>query len=376
MVKLLFFGHDAHDAAVKRRIAAFGAAGADVTAFTMRRGPAFEPPWRNVDLGETRDAAFGQRIAALIGARPVLRRYRQEVLGADIVYARNLDMLALARWAMDMSGSRASLVYECLDVHRFLSREDAIGAGLRAMEARLLAHVALIVVSSPAFVREYFQRRHVHAPPTVLIENRLPAGFAYGARPEAAAPKSDTTLRVGWFGNLRCARSLALLLDLASRFPDRIELSLRGVPARAAVGDFEARVAGRENVQFGGRYSWPHDLAGIYREVDLVWAGDFHDANANSKWLLPNRLYEGGYYGAPALAPADSETGRWIDARGFGFTLAEPLEETLPGFVGALDYGRLAEVRARLLAAPASTFLQPEDELASVIEAAMAGRHP
>jgi len=375
LAKLVFFGHDAHDPAIQRRIKAFGDAGAEVEAFTMRRGPAFEAPWRNVDLGETRDAAFAQRIGALIAARPLLRPHSDTLRRADVFYARNLDMLALASWAKRMSGACAPLVYECLDVHRFLSREDPIGAGLRAMEATLLREAALVVVSSPAFVREYFDKRHARRARTLLVENRLPWGFEYGARP-TGAPSERRRLRIGWFGNLRCERSLSLLLDLAARFPAEVELSLRGIPARAAVADFEARVSGRETVTFGGRYAWPQDLSEIYRDIDLVWAGDFHDAGANSKWLLPNRLYEGGYYAVPALAPADSETGRWIEARGFGFTLPEPLEETLPAFVRGFDRAMLAEPRARLIAAPESTFLQPKGELAGVIETALAGRRP
>lgn len=371
MVKLVFFGHDARDAAVQRRIKAFADAGADVAAFTMRRGAPVRADWPNIDLGETRDAAFGQRIAALAAAGPILRQHRDTLAAAEIIYARNLDMLALARWAKGMSGSGARLVYECLDVHRLLSREDAVGAGLRAVEAALLRDVALVVVSSPAFVREYFDKRYPGRVRALLIENRLPNGFEYGSRP-AAQLSADTKLRIGWFGNLRCERSLSLLLDLAARFPDRVELTLRGEPARAAVADFEARVSGRGNVSFGGRYEWPKDLAEIYRDVHLVWAGDFHDAGANSKWLLPNRLYEGGYYGAPPLAPADCETGRWIEAHSFGFTLTEPLEETLPSFVRTLDAAKLAEARQRLLAAPASVFVQAKDELHGVIDAALA----
>jgi succinoglycan biosynthesis protein ExoL len=229
---------------------------------------------------------------------------------------------------------------------------------------------AQVVVSTPAFHRENVDKRHPGRERTLLVENRLPPGFEYGARPAEHARTQK--LRIGWFGNLRCERSLSLLLDLAARFPDQIELVMRGNPAQAAIADFEERVGGRANVRFGGPYAWPQDLAEIYRGVDLVWAGDFHDPGANSKWLLPNRLYEGGYYGAPPLAPSDSETGRWIDAHGFGFTLAEPLEETLPAFVFGLDRQKLAEARARLLAAPKSVFVQPKDELACVIEAALA----
>lgn len=368
MPELIFFGHDARDPAVQRRIAALGRAGAQVRGFTMRRGGPLEAGWDNVDLGETRDAAFAHRIGALVRARPILRAHRDTLRRGDIFYARNLDMLALAHWALKMSGARAKLVYECLDVHRFMTRADPLGASMRAAERALLADTALVVVSSPAFVRAYFDVRHPGLTRTLLIENRLPWGFDYGPRP-ALAPVPSGPLRIGWFGNLRCRRSLALLLALADRFPERVAISLRGAPARTELPEFEQRIAGRDNVRFGGRYAWPGELAEIYGDVDLVWAGDFHDAGANSKWLLPNRLYEGGYYAAPPLAPSDSETGRWIEARGFGFTLPEPLEETLPQFVGELERSALVQARAQLLAAPESDFLQPRHELAAVFAA-------
>lgn len=372
MIELAFFGHDAYDAAVARRIKALTEAGAGVTAYTMRRGAPFAPAWRNVDLGETRDAAFSQRIAAMAAARPLLRAHREQLSRADIFYARNLDMLALAVWAKRVSGAQAKLVYECLDVHRFMTRADALGAAMRALERALLAHVSLTVVSSPAFVREYFDVYQPRRTRTLLIENRLPAGFDYGPRPDAATSRANGKLRIGWFGNLRCRRSLALLMALADRFPERVEISLRGAPTKAEFADFEAELGARANVRFGGRYAWPGDLAAIYADVDVVWAGDFHDPGANSKWLLPNRIYEGGYYATPPIAPADSETGRWIDAHGFGFTLDEPLETTLPDFIAALDRARIEAARARMIAAPMSVFVQPKDEIASLISAALA----
>jgi len=369
---LVFFGHDANDPAVQRRIAAFAHAGVRVKPFTMRRGPARSRIEANVDLGETKDAAFAQRIGAILKARPVLRAHSETLRSADIFYARNLDMLWLAHWAKRMSGASAQLVYECLDVHRFMTRADLLGDAMRGLERRLLADTALTVVSSPAFAREYFDVYQPGGTRTLLIENRLPWGFGYGARPAAPRPE-DGKLRIGWFGNLRCRRSLAMLLALAERFPDRVEISLRGAPALTELPDFDTRVANRPNVRFGGRYTWPEDLAALYADVDLVWAGDFHDPTANSRWLLPNRLYEGGYYAAPPIAPADSETGRWIEAHGFGFTLAEPLEFTFPDFIERLSTQEIAAARGRLLSAPGDVFLQPKDELRAVIEAVAHG---
>ncbi len=370
MTKVAFFAHDARDAAVQRRIGSFMAAGAQVVGFTMRRGEAIETPWNNVDLGETRDAAFLQRLVTMAKALPALAKHRAGLAGADILYARNLDMLVLAQFARWRAASQAKVVYECLDVHRLLAGTSMLGSVLRAIERLLLRKTALVVVSSPAFVREYFELRHPGRYRALLLENRLPEGYDYGPRPDRGAV-ADTTgvIRIGWFGNLRCRRSLGILLKAADRLPDRVRIVLRGLPTTVDLPDFHARIAGRDNVEFGGRYYWPQDLPDLYKAVDLVWAGDFHDAGANSAWLLPNRLYEGGYYGTPPLAPIACETGRWVEAKRFGFTLAEPLEETVPEFLASIDAKAINEARDRLLAAPRDQFVQPLEQVKELLDA-------
>ncbi len=373
---LAFFGHDAHDAAVRRRIRGLAGAGAQVTGYTMRRGPPAGAAWPNVDLGPTRDAAYVQRLAALGRALALLAGHRAALRQADVFYARNLDMLMLAAATKALSGARARLVYECLDVHRFMTRSDAIGAAARAVERALLVRCALLVVSSPAFLREYFEPRYPGRYRAMVIENRLAAAFDYGPRPALEARRPTIPVVIGWFGNLRCRRSLDLLLALARAHPRTVRVVLRGIPALTEFPDFHARLKREPNISYDGPYAWPGDLAGLYGGVDLVWAGDFHDAGANSRWLLPNRLYEGGYYAVPPIAPAASETGRWIAARGLGFSLPEPLEETLPALLGRLNAQMLRAARASLLNAPVETFLQPPTEMDALLAAALGRQDP
>ena len=372
MPNLIFFGHDAGEPAVRRRIEAFASAGARVTGFTMRRAADAAPtPWRNFDLGQTKDHDYGQRLLAMARALPRLFEQKRELRAAEIFYARNLDMLALAVAAKMISGAKTRIVYECLDIHRLMTRRDAIGAAMRAVEGFLLGRTSLLVVSAPAFLREYFERWHAGRYRPMIIENRMPAGRAYGPRPQTSATR-HAPLTIGWFGNLRCRRSLQLLRALAANNPQTVRVILRGYPAREEIADFNAQVCGLPNLEYRGRYQWPGDLAAIYDDVDLVWAGDFHDPGANSRWLLPNRLYEGGYFATPAIAPENSETGRWLAARGFGFTLPEPLEQTLPDLVSAVGEEALHLRRGALREAPIETFVQPETEISALLAAALA----
>ena len=129
---------------------------------------------------------------------------------------------------------------------------------------------------------------------------------------------------------------------------------------------------------YHGRYNAPADLAGIYAGLDAVWAGDFMEAGANSVWLLPNRIYEGGYFAVPPIAPTGTQTAAWIEARGTGITLAEPLEETLPALLGELiaEPAPLAAARARLAALDSAVFVEPRGHLAGLIGKALAAEVP
>jgi succinoglycan biosynthesis protein ExoL len=377
MTRIAFFGHNASDAAVSRRVQAFRDDGVEVTGFMMRRGADAPRAWENIDLGETADGAYLQRIRSIFSGARIAANARDRLSAADVIVARNLDMLATAFLAKRYAGLKTPVIYECLDVHRILTRNDPIGFVFRRIEGMLLSRCRGLIVSSPGFLKNYFEVRHRGRYTATVIENRLAAGAAYGPRPDRQTPlrPAGEPLRIGWVGVLRCARSLDLLVNLAKRLGPRVRIEIHGQPALTEVPDFHDKIAGVDNITFHGRYQAPADLAGIYAGMDIVWAGDFMEAGYNSVWLLPNRLYEGGYYAVPPIAPALTQTAAWIEEKDVGFSPPEDLAATLPALVETLiaDRSAIASRRARLLDLPVTTFVQQLGAHRAVIEAAMSG---
>lgn len=377
MTRIAFFGHDAADAAVRRRVQGFRDDGLDVVGFTMRRRDDVKVDWENVDLGRTFDGAYRQRIESIFSGARRAADQRDLLASADVIYARNLDMLATAFLAKRYAKLKTPVIYEALDVHRLLTRKDAVGFALRRIEGALLRRTKRLVVSSPGFLENYFDVRHRGLFKPYLIENRLAAGADYGARPNPndALPAGAEPLRIGWVGRLRCTRSLDLLTDLARKLGPQVRIVMHGIASPEEIPDFHERIQGLDNVEFKGRYRAPEDLSQIYRNLDLVWAGDFMEAGYNSVWLLPNRLYEGGYYAVPSIAPEGTQTAKWINARSAGFTLSENLACTLPGLVRSLvaDRGAIAVKRSHLLDLPDTTFVAPRGELAALIADTLGG---
>lgn len=362
MSTIAFFGHNSNEPAIRRRARAFQIAGHDVVGFMPHRGSKKSTDWPLVDLGQTKDNAYGQRAFSILSGAKVATQQGPKVRSCDAIYARNLDMLAMAVRTRKNLGLKTPLIYECLDVHHRLTGNTLIARMLRQFEARLLRHCALVVISSPRFESEHFAVHYPNAYRSFLLENLMIDGDNFPERPTLQTHETHlrNPLRIGWFGNLRCKKSLSILLRLAEKFPDRVEIDLRGYAASGVFDNFEALIAPYPNVTFRGRYTAPDDLSKMYESVDLVWAGDWYEDGANSLWLLPNRIYEGGYFATPALAPAGTETARWLADHGSGILLEQPVEASLESEISRLlvDRSTILELRKRLLELPRNTFVE------------------
>ncbi len=92
--------------------------------------------------------------------------------------------------------------------------------------------------------------------------------------------------------------------------------------------------------------------------MHFSWAIDFYEDGANSAWLLPNRIYEGGRHGAVPIARAAVETGRFLDALGVGVLLGFTAAEDLQRFFSALTPEGYAEAAARLAGVPHAAWVE------------------
>lgn len=319
-IRILYMVPDLTDPAVKRRVAQFRAGGADVQIVGFHRGDGTSQH-EGKSLGRTFDADLVQRGVAVVGWALRRGRLRRLAGKCDVIVARNLEMLLLA-WST-APGKRCRIVYESLDIHTVLLKPGPKRTALRRIEGWLLARADLLIVSSPAFLDRYFATVHPGHPPALLIENKVLDLVGEVGGPVDRQPRRPGPWRIGWFGMIRCRRSLELLSALVTALPGEVEVIIRGRPSAAVFDDLPGEVAAVPGVTFLGPYS-SEDLAEMYRQVDFVWALDFYEAGLNSAWLLPNRLYEGGVHNVPMLAQADVETGRWLGQRNAGVLLADP----------------------------------------------------
>lgn len=317
-------------------------------------------------LGRTHDAALGQRIYQVLKNLLRPRRVCEAIQGADVIVARNLEMLILAQRVKRRVGA-SRIVYESLDIHRTLLGNGRANETLRTLERRLLRACDLLIYSSPAFWREYFVPVQKTAVCALLVENKLLAIDGPTSQ-SAQVPPPGPPWRIGWFGNLRCRRTLAILHSLCDAADTKLEVIIAGKPSPAEFADFAAEI-NHPNIRFVGPYT-VDDLPRLYGQCHFAWAIDYFEEGLNSTWLLPNRLYEAAAFGVVPIALAHVETGRWLTAHSVGLVLDETNPEAqLARTLATLDSAGYAQLRAKVEAIPDDALIAGDDDCRALVEA-------
>ena len=369
-MKVVYFIPDFSDPAVVRRVEMLIAGGGDVVPIGFRRDVkpvASIAGIPAIDLGETKDADLGRR--TWLVAKHVLGagRFKSLLNGADVVMARNLDMLAIAAAARRAGAPNAKLVYECLDIHASMVKPGPRSLMLRKLEGALLRACSLLATSSPGFIEHYFAVHHRQLPRTLLLENKvLRSAETVLERPNTVRTPGPPW-RIGWFGKQRCRKSLECLKEIARLGGDQVEIVIRGRPAAHIFPDLAGEIADLPNMSFLGPYTY-NDLVEIYADVHFMWGIEYFDEGANSDWLLPNRVYEGVYGNAPIIADRKTETATWLAAHQAGLLVTDPISDVI-ACLRELDGAAYARLEERSHAIDTKAVACDRDECRQVVAA-------
>jgi len=378
-LSLAYLVHDLEDAAVRRRMDLLVGEGLIVGLGGFRRHADGDHDMaagcavKMLHMGRTMDARLGQRAAAVLKWMLSPSPIKRLCADAPVIVARNLEMLMLA-WRVRAPKQR--LVYECLDIHRLMLGTGGKSRIMRWMERWLLRRTDLIIVSSPAFAKDYFSARQGRNEGILLVENKVPVErrrsdnrAARGARTQDGA----LIWTIGWFGMLRCRKTLEQLTELAGASRGRIEVVIAGIASPAEFPDFSGQVAGCEGLRYLGPFK-RDELHRLYREVDFVWAVDYFEEGLNSDWLLPNRLYEGLAHGVVPIALNGVETGRWLRRHGVGLLVDAPLLQ-LPARLSMWDRCEHERMREAIACLPEGALYQTAGERRDIAAAITGLRH-
>jgi succinoglycan biosynthesis protein ExoL len=367
-MRIGYIVHNLNDPAVERRCVMLENGGARVDLAGFCRDAAFSDAIAAREphlLGETQDSAMLQRALGTLRSAVFhgpLERYWER---CDVIVARNLEQLSVA---LAVVGQRP-LVYECLDIHRTLVGAGLAARAVQAVEARMLPRVDLLLTSSPAFVDNHFAATTLNCP-IELVENKLLVDSVSDfPQPRQSAPAER--ICIGWFGMLRCRKTLEVLKDMASAMPEKVEVLIAGKPSPAIFPDFEAAIGGHPGITYTGPYRYA-DLPDLYGRCHFSWTIDWFEEGENSSWLLPNRIYESIAHGCVPIALEEIEVGRWLAGHGAGLRVAQA--DAIGKILAKLTASDMARYQTEVMSVPRAAVLADDSDCRELVQLLGAAR--
>lgn len=320
-----------------------------------------------IRLATVKDKSYFLRIIKLASALLVVYSNRDKLQNTDLFYAINLDLAFLAYCTKKITGSNAPIIYEVADVMSVMLSKNILGHLLRFIEKIILKKTQTLVVTSPAYIKHYFGPTQTYNGSWFLLENKLfidstkeSMNITSTKASRLNTPKNTWT--IGYFGALRCTRSLSIIKNIVESLPNNVTFYIRGYLMDVDENAFENLLQShKQNVIFNGTYKNPNDLPEMHEKIDFVWTFDFQERGTHSKWILPNRLYEGGFFEVPMLGPKGFETGNFIEKHKIGWTFDEPYSENIIKFLTHLKVEEYLKIKSNYKLIPKVQFASKKD---------------
>jgi succinoglycan biosynthesis protein ExoL len=359
----LFFVIDSSH--TKKRIDAFKNNVDELTIVSYYRTKNIE--YKNhYNLGKSSQKHYFRRFIKLMFDIPQLSKILSNNPEIDVVYAWNFDIALLFVLATLLSKRKYTFIYEVADIKPILLSKSIVGNILRKLEQLILNSTNYLCVTSKDFIINYFDKYYNYIGNTHILENKVFPAIDNPLIAKSNITPDSSKWRIGYFGLFRCNKSLQLLLQLANSLPNNIEIILAGRP-EIHVKDIFNKLITLKNSTYIGEYKYPDDLPNIYSKIDIIWSADFSDPSDNSKWLLPNRIYEAGLFNIPQLCFSDNVTiCKYIDSLKIGWVLEEANISSLLSFFSTLTSGQHHQIKSNYSNLSANQF-SGDDQIYSLL---------
>lgn len=350
-----------------RRASMLLAAGYTVEVYAFERNFYVENTFPSsvtvTSLGEIESGRYFTRIPKLLRAVFRVRRYEKRHSTAPaLVYAFGLDMAMIGKLAMPTS---IPLVYEVGDVQNPLPHDRAASKFFSLVERNVMARCQMLAVTSPGFISDYFGILNPEiVQKTMVIENKLAREIAEKfSRP--SKPKVPTRpLKIGYIGAFKYENCIFPLIHAVAKRKGDFELHFYGDGSLKK--DILEYVAKHDNVFYHGSFASTQDLQKIYDAVHLSYVVyDNHDPNV--RMALPNKLYDGPYFGVPLVVAENTLLAKRVRELGIGLVADPRAENYADVLLDGLSPELLTNLSAAALKLELCHMVESYDEIVPVL---------
>ncbi|MDX1642078.1 MAG: hypothetical protein R3220_10295 [Balneolaceae bacterium] len=316
-MKILFVLPVISDSYYQKRIEKLSELGVECSVMGFERDLYEGKPW-NIpakSIGHIEHGKYFKRIGTMLKS---ISTIRQTVKNKDVIYAYNLDVLLISWLATLFQSQNIKLVYDVVDIHPILTKKGFFPVILRSLERFLLKRTSVVVVTSPAYIEGYFKPIQKTDNTFVVIENKIDKDLVPDPAKSIPPISKKDHITIGYFGILRCEKSLHVLKEIAENSTGEIRLYLRGFFLSSE--DFEGIFNSLEFANYGGSFIYPDDLDEMFKPVDLAW-GAHYQTEENKNWAIVHRFYQACYFKRPLIVQAGSQNAKLVNRYNIGLEI-------------------------------------------------------
>ena len=278
----------------------------------------------NLLLGRINHGKYWRRVTTYF--RSIILQVRNLPRSQCAFYVFGFDNLIIILLLKVLYNRNITVVYEISDIRDFELKGGVFFKVITLVYYWAIRLISLLIVTSEEFVTEYLANRIPEANICYqVMENKVDSLEVRYSSFDGQFQKSkgieERLVVIGYFGLIRCSRSLDILLELLNN-TEAFSLVIRG--KFIGIEDLQIkRLIDHKYVQYLGTYHSPDDLFHIYNDIDVSWICYPYSGLdiGNWRWARTNRYYEAGYFQVPMIAAIGTVDSRNAEKYGIGWSV-------------------------------------------------------
>lgn len=311
-------------------------------------------------LAQIQDRVYYDRIILILKNLPFIRN---KIKNADIVYASGPDMAFMS--LISKIGLKRPVILEIGDIQKTQTDNGVKGVIYRIVDKVIVNSCQLLVVTSKKYYEEYYNKWLQVEKDYIVLENKLETyqenENSLNIISDSYLQKENRKIRIGYFGVLRCNKTFEVLMLLAERNPENIEIVIAGQIFVNYI--YIKKLKEYKNIKYKGEYKSPDDLQKLYGMIDIVWGCyPFPENNFwNWRWARTNRFYESCFYKKPIIGLYDSGDASDIIFYDIGILVKNEKNEEIVNDIEKITYNDYYKWLNNLYKVPENVYIYTDE---------------
>ncbi len=234
-----------------------------------------------------------------------------------IAYVFGLDNVLIILLYKILFNKQMKIIYEVPDLREFHFSRTILGCVIKYLEKILFKKIDVIIFTSKYYYSNYYKNILTKKTKWLEIENKV----EISKRSLRKVDVSDKNITIGYFGLLRCEKSLNILIKLAEQ-NNHFKVILRGIFLPFTLKYLD-KIKKLKKIKYLGQYDSIKDFNSMYNSIDIAWiAYPFNKEQfGNHKLAKTNRYYESGFFQTPMIASKGTVDAKRIKEYKMGLVL-------------------------------------------------------